>query len=427
MEKKEEFVSSLNSHININNNINDNDSKENDSSVFQEKDILNQKNNSNDINLSITNDNEKINFKLNSNKKKYNFKIHSKHSENIHKNIGYNLVFCGKYVMGPKNSLCLMIFIMISIFFSWCFWVYFLGSFYSKYVYIYLFILLFLTEYFMLLTYLTEPGIIPKNHPNFQKDIKDKINEEDNLKAIPRIYTERKCSTCNIVRPPGASHCSECNNCVLEFDHHCAFVSNCIGKRNHKYFYLFLIYGSIFSLQCIILSFIAVIYVFKTKSNETISYITKEHKFLFNLNIIFIIIAIFFSMCTRGCFCCVLLFGFGGFGNFLRMWYKYVPKNKNTPSFYNPFIIVMLIVAISYGFFVCGNFCGQTYVISRRITIKQKASINDKINDLFKNDQNLKVNEEYTREVTCKEKIYNIITFLFSKVDESLIIPERDL
>lgn len=54
--------------------------------------------------------------------------------------------------------------------------------------------------------------------------------------AIKRNF----CQTCKVYRPKRASHCSTCNNCVLVFDHHCPFVNNCIGKRNYRFFVLFL-------------------------------------------------------------------------------------------------------------------------------------------------------------------------------------------
>ena len=55
-----------------------------------------------------------------------------------------------------------------------------------------------------------------------------------------RSFKLNYCTTCQMYRPPRASHCSQCNNCVARFDHHCPMVGNCIGERNYRYFYTFI-------------------------------------------------------------------------------------------------------------------------------------------------------------------------------------------
>jgi len=399
-------------------------SSNNDTIVIKTEDINTSTNCSETEKLSLQIKNA-INHKKNSNS---NEKINvnkSNNSNERHRNIGNNLVIFKKYVVGPIYSLGLLLFIeilIIAVLFSM---IYFYDSFYSKFVFIPLSIFMFLTGYFMLLTYLTEPGIIPKNHPNFQGEIKNNEDNEKN-KAIPRIYTQRNCTTCKIIRPPGASHCSECNNCVLDFDHHCFFVSNCVGKRNHKYFYLFLLFGSLSAIEAIILNIILIIHVFIIKSDGVFSIMIKGNKILFIVSSVFSILAALCSICNPRCSCNILFWIFG-LGSFIYLWYKYIPIKEKTPSYYNPFIIIIFIVVMFLGLSVIGTFCGQTYVISQKITIKQKSSIKEKISELSEKNPNLKINEKYTKLKSCKEALRNIINFFCSKIDESLIIPERDL
>ena len=139
-------------------------------------------------------------------------------------------------------------------------------------------ILFFLTNYFYIRCYISDPGIIPRSHPKFIPDEEMKIGieltneketvmtksltldgredestvnakrvvnmfsssnddpilfnkqdtnqsailvpqgEEKNENVIPSIFTKRICTTCNIVRPSKTSHCRICDNCVQNFD-----------------------------------------------------------------------------------------------------------------------------------------------------------------------------------------------------------------
>lgn len=83
----------------------------------------------------------------------------------------------------------------------------------------------------MLLTSLTNPGILPKNNtpPTLSSpEVKEYCT------TLPY------CMTCHIYRPSQAGHCRRCNNCVAQFDHHCRLFGCCIGELNRRYFLLFL-------------------------------------------------------------------------------------------------------------------------------------------------------------------------------------------
>lgn len=94
------------------------------------------------------------------------------------------------------------------------------------------------------------------------------------------------CKKCISPKPPRTHHCSVCNRCILKMDHHCriplcsllnllsvfmciyyffkfsiciflnanvAWLNNCVGYRNHRYFFLYMVYmvvGVFFVIIC---------------------------------------------------------------------------------------------------------------------------------------------------------------------------------
>lgn len=115
-----------------------------------------------------------------------------------------------------------------------------------------------LTAHIIVLLFLTsgiDPGIIPRNNqpPDQQLDDDSSGLSTDwgsqssthGVALTKNVYINgivvkvKYCQTCMLYRPPRCSHCSICNNCVERFDHHCPWVGQCIGKRNYRYFFMF--------------------------------------------------------------------------------------------------------------------------------------------------------------------------------------------
>jgi palmitoyltransferase ZDHHC2/15/20 len=70
---------------------------------------------------------------------------------------------------------------------------------------------------------------------------------------MPSIFISKRdgrlrwCEKCNYVKPDRCHHCSECDTCVLKMDHHCPWVNGCVGYFNYKFFYLFIVYTSLYA------------------------------------------------------------------------------------------------------------------------------------------------------------------------------------
>ena len=55
-----------------------------------------------------------------------------------------------------------------------------------------------------------------------------------------RLVKIKYCYSCFIYRPPRTVHCAACGCCIERLDHHCPWIGTCVGKRNYKYFILFM-------------------------------------------------------------------------------------------------------------------------------------------------------------------------------------------
>lgn len=168
----------------------------------------------------------------------------------------------------------------------------------------------------LLRTACTDPGILPRSE-------RDEIlyNEKQALMAVsdpssgqptqminnsqmPRfkeIKVKGKtvklkyCFTCKLYRPPRSSHCSVCDNCVEKFDHHCPWVGNCVGKRNYRFFYMFLVGLSFYTL--FILSCNVAHLVIKSQNSTFVEAIKKTPGTVVQL------VICFFSMWSIFCLC----------------------------------------------------------------------------------------------------------------------------
>ena len=410
--------------------------------------------------------NDKININADETRKYYPRKQHFG-------NIGSNIVCCNKYVWGYKHGKNAVIIMILGNLASLALFVVFNYDYFPFYIYIIGGVFYLIMEIFYILAFITEPGIIPRNHPDYiiKKNQEDKIiennndknndnNTNDKIKEVelnnnlysnenkntninlnnnipnnsdgvninignegenikPRIFTERECTTCNIMRPPGASHCSSCDNCVLNFDHHCCFISNCVGKRNHKYFYLFIVLGILTSLYFTVCQIITIIIVFIAKPKGLYKTLWKENKYLFLISIITVAVSGGLLLCLR-IITALLVIASAGYILFIIIFYVYYDL-EGKPFYYNPFLPAVLI-AVSWPIFPLTTACiAQTRSICKGYTVKQIHSISETLR------KEKAIDNRFIKDMTCKELFNNFLEFFKSDIGKSLIVPERDL
>jgi len=115
---------------------------------------------------------------------------------------------------------------------------------------------------FFFLAAFSDPGIIPRGAPPPEDDNPFRLEQQIPLTKkvmVKDMQLETKwCDTCNIYRPIRSSHCSTCNNCVEKFDHHCPWIGNCVGRRNYRYFCLFI---CTLSVECMFVIGLSIAYI----------------------------------------------------------------------------------------------------------------------------------------------------------------------
>lgn len=92
----------------------------------------------------------------------------------------------------------------------------------------------------------TDPGQVPSDDYQWIPEEVEQPAQDlraSQLNEVKKTGERRHCKWCGKYKPDRTHHCRICQRCVLKMDHHCPWIANCVGWRNHKYFFLVVIYA----------------------------------------------------------------------------------------------------------------------------------------------------------------------------------------
>ncbi|KAI8618233.1 DHHC palmitoyltransferase-domain-containing protein [Chytriomyces sp. MP71] len=117
------------------------------------------------------------------------------------------------------------------------------------------------------------PAPLPASYPFItvpQSNLPQIPVYQDSLVAhIHNIEVRIKyCYTCQIWRPPRASHCKTCERCVENHDHHCPWTGTCIGKHNYRHFFNFILSTCLLALYVAITTIVLIALVARDLRDE---------------------------------------------------------------------------------------------------------------------------------------------------------------
>mmetsp|Transcript_131135 Transcript_131135/g.184958 ORF Transcript_131135/g.184958 Transcript_131135/m.184958 type:complete len:330 (-) Transcript_131135:29-1018(-) len=104
-------------------------------------------------------------------------------------------------------------------------------------------------SFMLMVCYLRAVATNPGNIPSKEEDprweyVPDQTVQQPETKETKKTGERRHCKWCAKYKPDRTHHCRVCKKCILKMDHHCPWIYNCVGFRNHKYFFLLLLYSA---------------------------------------------------------------------------------------------------------------------------------------------------------------------------------------